>query len=156
MMTLPVLRVLHYDRDQKGVRQSKNCSMISELIPQNLPVKIINACHLKSYSGVVGLEDRLLEDPFPFDAAIINGTSPDAGYVLEAVKAGMELNSLSPSRIIYLCPDGSVSDNCVKAVPVGSNGYFVNAKNARQVVDRLSELAKVNSAKGIGPGFLMY
>ncbi|MFH1211161.1 MAG: hypothetical protein V1645_04590 [archaeon] len=147
------LRVLHYDRDQKGVRQVKNSAMLSEALPGG--VRLINVCHLKSFSGVVGLEDMLLDDPLPFDVAIVNGCSPDAYRVLESVKAGLELNSLSPSRIIYLCPDGSVSDNGVRAVPVGSNGYFVNSKNARQVVDRLVELSKVNSSES-GPGFVMY
>lgn len=151
-----MLRVLHYDKDQKGARQSKNSSMLSEAIPQNIKVKIINVCHLKSFSGIVGLEDLLLEEPFPFDAAIINGCSSDAGYVLDSVKAGMELNSLSPGSIIYLCPEIPLSDNCVHNIQVGSNGYFLNAKNAKQVVDKITELAKPSSAKGSGPGFVMY
>jgi hypothetical protein len=150
------LRVLHYDRDPKGVRPSKNFSMISEAIPPDLKVKFNQVCHLKSFSGVVGLEDLLLEEPLPFDAAVINGSSDDAYHVLELVKAGLELNSLSPARIIYLCPDSSMSDNGIKAIRVGSNGYFTNPKNAKEVINRLVELSKVNSSGVQGPGFVMY
>jgi hypothetical protein len=150
------LRVLHYDRDPKGVRPGKNGSMMSYVVPPGFKMKFHNVCHLKSFSGVVGLEDLLLKEPLPFDVAVINGCSADAGRVLESVKTGLDLNSLSHSRVIYLCPDGGLSDNCVRSIPIGSNGYFINHKNAQQVVDNLVELSRVNISGVLGPGFVMY
>lgn len=150
-----MLRVLHYDRDPKCHRQTKNFSLMSESLPPNLEVSFRNICHLKSFSGVVGLEDLLLESPLSFDVAVINGCSDDAPRVLESVKAGLELNSLSPARIIYLSPT-NFSDDGVKCVPVCGNGYFINSKNAKQVVDKLVELSRINSSGVLGPGFIMY
>jgi len=136
-------RVLHYDRGDKGSpRPYKNTEAIRAAI-NGTQIVIESVERARDFGPEKGAETRLLTEPFPYAAVIINGSGTYAQEVLDAAMLALDVNSLPKNRIVYLHQLDQPNDLAAAGVrclcATGGNGHL-SAADAARVAELLAEL----------------
>ncbi len=135
--------VLHYDRCDHGcTRGIENTARIRRAM-NGAPVEVSYVDRPRNFGHERGAESLLLQEPFPYDGVIINGSAVEAAYVMDAARMSAELGNTSFDRIVFLhsstrpCELAELGIRCVRTT--GGNGYL-NPNDASAVAAILSEL----------------
>ena len=136
--------VLHYDRGDAGCkRPRKNFEAIIDAVGPYAHVEHVE--RPKDFGSEMGAETRLLREPFPYDAVVVNAMGSNSQVVVDAAMIGMEMSGMSPSKLIYLHCSSKPCDmeaNGVTCVPArGGNGHLLpqDAATVAEMIRKLCE-----------------
>ena len=137
--------VLNYDRDTNGKRLHKNAKALALSNNGSLELELVNVNRVKDFINESGAETLLLQEPFLYDAIIINGQGLDSNTVVEDAMIALELNGLGNEKIIYVDsrePSGNPPYEGVHWMCAhGGNGHLL-PQDADEILKILRELGK--------------
>lgn len=137
------MKVLMYDRDpfNGAERLLKNAHAITEAASPFLKLNLETYSRHTRFGSEQGAEESLCQEPFPYEAAIINMSALHADSICLAAKTGLEYNQLPFDSLILLCPPGfPPQDDDVQFVTThGGNGYLLpdDAKYAARLLESI-------------------
>ena len=136
--------VLYYDRDRGAARLVTNMGALREAMrQQTLEISLDGVSRARPFLGEACVEEKLLEDPLPFELLMINAQSDGTPQLLRDAKDIYDMNGRGCDRIVWLyngAHPAHIAEQGVTCCEItGGNGHIL-PQDAMQIVQTLASL----------------